>query len=238
MSDEPLIVNDDSGVRHLILNRPEKINAIDYAQHLRLMAQFDLAEEDASVKVVALSGVGRGFCSGDDLTATAFEGEDPHRHRKVDLEMGSGPAVLLESCQKLHHLSKPTVALMHGIALGSGYDYSLSCDFRVVTPDVRYGDPRIDRALWAAEGWSYKLPRLTNLSVVSRVAYLGEIMNGAQAHAYGLAHAIVDGEPDIRESSRPFLEDLVRVSSPAYSQVKHAMLRGIDSDFEKTLTLA
>ena len=238
MSDEPLIIKDDSGVRHLILNRPDKINAIDYAQHLRLMSQFDLAEEDPSVKVVALSGVGRGFCSGDDLTAAAFEGQDPYRHRKVDLEMGSGPAVLLESCRKLHHLSKPTVALMHGIALGSGYDYSLSCDFRVVTLNIRYGDPRIDRALWAAEGWSYKLPRLTNLSVVSRVAYLGEIMNGSQAIAFGLAHAIVDGEPDIRESSRTFLENLVRVSSPAYSQVKHAMLRGLDSDVERALALA
>ncbi|MCY4094011.1 MAG: enoyl-CoA hydratase/isomerase family protein [Gammaproteobacteria bacterium] len=238
MSDEPLIIKDDSGVRHLILNRPDKINAIDYAQHLRLMSQFDLAEEDPSVKVVALSGVGRGFCSGDDLTAAAFEGQDPYRHRKVDLEMGSGPAVLLESCRKLHHLSKPTVALMHGIALGSGYDYSLSCDFRVVTLNIRYGDPRIDRALWAAEGWSYKLPRLTNLSIVSRVAYLGEIMNGSQAIAFGLAHAIVDGEPDIRESSRTFLENLVRVSSPAYSQVKHAMLRGLDSDVERALALA
>ena len=238
MSDEPLIIEDDGSVRHLILNRPDKINAIDYAQHLRLMAQFDVAEEDPSVKVIALSGVGRGFCSGDDLTATAFEGTDPYHHRKVDLEMGSGPAVLLESCRKLHHLSKPTVALMHGIALGSGYDYSLSCDFRVVTSDIRYGDPRIDRALWAAEGWSYKLPRLTNLSIVSRIAYLGEIMNGFQAMAYGLAHAIVDGEPDIRESSRTFLENLVRVSTPAYGQVKHAMLRGLDADFEKALSLA
>ena len=237
MSDAPLIIKDEGSVRHLILNRPEKINAIDYAQHLRLMTQFDVAESDPNVKVVALSGVGRGFCSGDDLTAQAFDGEDPHRHRKVDLEMGSGPAVLLQSCSKLHHLSKPTVALMHGIALGSGYDYSLSCDFRVVTPDIRYGDPRIDRALWAAEGWSYKLPRLTNLSVVSRIAYLGEIMNGSQALAYGLAHAIVDGETDIRESARPFLDNLIKVSSPAYSQVKNAILSGIDTDFNRALAL-
>ena len=238
MSDDPLLIKNDGEVRHLILNRPEKINAIDYAQHLRLMRQFDLAESDPKVKVIALSGVGRGFCSGDDLTAPAFQGKDPHRHRKVDLEMGSGPAVLLQSCRKLHHLSKPTVALMHGIALGSGYDYSLSCDFRVVTPDIRYGDPRIDRALWAAEGWSYKLPRLTNLSIVSSVAYLGEIMNGEQALAYGLAHAVVDGAPDIRESARPILDKLTRVSSPAYSQTKHALLNGIDADFERALALA
>lgn len=238
MTSAPLLVQDDGQVRHLILNRPEKINAIDYSQHLRLMNEFDRAEADSNVKVLCLSGMGRGFCSGDDLTATAFDGEDPYEHRKVDLEMGSGPAVLLQSCSKLHHLSKPTVALMHGIALGSGYDYSLSCDFRVVTRDIRYGDPRIDRALWAAEGWSYKLPRVTNLSVVTRIAYLGEIMNGEQALKYGLAHAIVDDAPDIRESALSFVEKLLVVSNNAYAETKNAILQTMDNAFETSVVNA
>ena len=233
---EPLIRHDEDGVRHLVLNRPEKINAIDYAQHLRLMEEFELADSDPEVKVVALSGLGRGFSAGDDLTQTAFSGEDPFEHRRIDLEMGMGPAVFLESCAKLHLLSKPTVALLHGIALGSGYDYSLSCDFRVVTPDIRYGDPRIDRALWAAEGWSYKLPRLTNFSVVTRLAYLGEIMNGQQAYDYGLAHLIVEAEPDIREASRTFLEQLKRVSNPAYASTKMSILKYVDSSFDLAST--
>ena len=230
-SEEPLIVFDDDGVRHLILNRPSKINAIDYAQHLRLMEQFELAESDPTVKVLALSGMGRGFCAGDDLTASPYEGNDPYAHRKVKLSIGNGPTVLLESCKKLHHIPKPTVALMHGIALGSGYDYSLSCDYRIVTSDIRYGDPRIDRALWAAEGWSYKLPRLTNVSIVSRIAYLGEIMNGEQARTFGLAHQIIEGDPDIRESARPFLDQLKRVSNVAYATTKQAILRQMDSNF-------
>ena len=231
-SEDPLLIFDKDGVRHLVLNRPEKLNAIDYSQHLRLMREFERADGDPSVKVVALSGIGRGFSAGDDLTAGRFEGEDPHAHRKVDLDVGSGPTLLLESCAKLYRLSKPTVALMHGVALGSGYDYSLSCDFRVCTADIRYGDPRIDRALWAAEGWSYKLPRLTNLSIVSQVAYLGEIMNGEQARDFGLVHQIVSGEPDIRESSMPFLDQLVRVANSAYRQTKRAIQRNLDASFQ------
>lgn len=236
MSTEPLLVEDHGNVRHLILNRPEKINAIDYAQHLRLMNEFDRAASDTEVKVLCLSGMGRGFCSGDDLTAGAYEGDDPYENRKVDLEMGSGPAILLKSCSKLHHLPKPTVALMHGIALGSGYDYSLSCDFRVATPDIRYGDPRIDRALWAAEGWSYKLTRLTNLSTVTRIAYLGELMNGEQAKKFGLVHAVVDGVPDIRKSTAPFIERLVHVSNNAYAETKSSILQGMDSTFDMSLS--
>ena len=233
-----LTVEDRCGVRHLILNRPEKINAIDFDQHLRLKEHFQLADADSSIKVLALSGVGRGFSAGDDLASPGISGHDPYKHRKVDLEVGSGPSLLLESCAVLRKLSKPTVALMHGIALGSGYDYSLSCDFRVVTSDIRYGDPRINLALWAAEGWSYKLPRLIGQSLVSRIAYLGEPMNGEQAYEFGLAHQVVSGEPNIIDSSREILDRLVELSGPAYSNMKNDMLESIDANFGQSQTMA
>ena len=231
----PLIVETRDRVRHLILNRPQKINAIDYAQHLRLYKEFERAEQDPEVRVLALSGMGRGFSAGDDLTAAPFDQDDPFAHRKVELEMGSGPSVLLESCGRLRNMTKPTVALMHGIALGSGYDYSLSCDFRIATPDIRYGDPRIDRALWAAEGWSYKLPRLLNLSIVTRVAYLGEEMDGQKAYDFGLVTGLVDGEPDIRESARSFLDRLTQVAGEAYARSKRTLLASLDTNFNTAL---
>ena len=232
---QELIIHDDAGIRHLILNRPQKLNAIDYAQHLRLLQEFERAETDDSVEVLALSGMGRGFSAGDDLTATPFAGDDPFADRHVELEVGSGPSLLLESCARLRYLSKPTVALMHGIALGSGYDYSLSCDFRIATPDIRYGDPRIDRALWAAEGWSYKLPRLVNLSVVSPIAYLAREMDGAQALKFGLVTQVVSGEPDIRSSSQPFQEKLKSVAGRTYAQIKHKLLAELDQNYNHRL---
>lgn len=239
MSDaSALLIDDRDGVRHLIFNRPAKINAIDFDQHLRLKNQFVEADSDSSVRVVALSGVGRGFCSGDDLTSSGITGSDPYEHRKVDLELGSGPSLLLDSCAVLRALSKPTVALMHGIALGSGYDYSLSCDFRVATRNIRYGDPRINLALWAAEGWSYKLPRLVGQSLVSPIAYMGEVMSGTTAHDFGLVHRVVDGDPDIIESSRLFLERLVELSGPTYSTMKKYMLNSIDSTFDQSQSMS
>lgn len=228
---DDLIVRDDGPIRHVILNRPQKLNAIDYAQHLRLRQAFIDAEHDESVKVLTLSGEGRGFCSGDDLRSQPYQGDDPHEHRRVDLEMGSGPTLLLESAGLLRSLSIPTVALMHGFALGSGYDYSLSCDFRLMTSDIRYGDPRIDRALWAAEGWSYKLPRLVNLSIVSRIAYLGELLNGDSALKMGLGTGIITAEPDVISSAHEFLHRLETCSGSAYATTKRAMLRDLDSRF-------
>lgn len=235
MPDEnPLIVEDTNDVRHVVLNRPRKLNAIDVAQHARLLDIFRETGRDSSIKMLALSGRGRAFCSGDDLTQSSAPQSDPLKGRRVDLEVGAGPTLLLESCAELRRLPIPTVALMHGVALGSGYDYSLSCDFRLATMDLRYGDPRIHRALWAAEGWSYKLPRLACQSVVTNIAYLGTEMTGLEAKEIGLVHQIVDDEPSVRQCAAPYLRQIRSMAGAAYAATKAALLSGLDESFEQS----
>ncbi|MYA18065.1 MAG: enoyl-CoA hydratase/isomerase family protein [Gammaproteobacteria bacterium] len=218
-----------------MLNRPQKLNALDVDHHVRIKGAVEPARDDDSVRVLVLSGEGRAFCAGDDLTAGTPQGEDPMRGRRVDLDLGTGPAFLLESAAVLRGCPKPTVVLLHGHALGSGYDYSLSCDFRLATEDVNYGDPRIHRALWAAEGWSYKLPRLVNQSVVTPIAYLGETMDGPMAEACGLVHRVYPPGADLRVVANPFFNELASLDPWAYAQTKARILAAVDLDFENAL---
>ena len=243
MSDPGAFVIEDEAtahglIRHLVLNRPDKLNALDLDQHVRIKAAVEAATDDGDVRVLCLSGRGRAFCAGDDLTARSSPDPDPLAGRRVDLDLGSGPTFLLESAAALRHCPLPTAVLLHGHALGSGYDYSLSCDFRLATEDVNYGDPRIHRALWAAEGWSYKLPRLIHQSAVAPIAYLGETMNGAAAHAYGLVHAVYPAASDLRAAARPFLNRLAALSPVAYRETKALILAGVDQDFGSALANA
>ena len=232
-------VGDSGSIRHLILNRPEKLNALYLDQHARLDAAIAAAAEDDDVRVLALSGNGRAFCAGDDLRAGAPNSDtDPLAGRRVDLDVGPGPVVLLQAAAALRECPKPTVALMHGHALGSGYDYSLSCDFRLATEDVNYGDPRIQRALWAAEGWSYKLPRLVCQSAVAPIAYLGELMDGRTAHARGLVHAVYPAGVNLREAALPFLEELAMLPTSTYAATKALLLGSEDATFEQALAAA
>ena len=236
MSDPaPLLVEDDGAVRHVRLNRPEKLNAIDPVQHERIGRAFLDADAEPGVRVIALSGMGRAFCAGDDLSADARAWPSRMQNRLVDLDLGLGPALLLETAGWVRHVGKPTVALMHGAALGSGYDYSLSCDFRLATADVNYGDPRIHRAMWAAEGWSYKLVRQVDQSAVTPIAYLGERMDGARAYEYGLVHRVYPAGSDLLEEARPFLASLAALDPEAYRETKRAILRGVDLPFEAAL---
>ena len=237
MSEETdFLIEDDGPIRHLILNRPDKLNALDLDQHVRIKRAVEEAAAQPSVRVLTLSGNGRAFCAGDDLRAGAPHGEDPLAGRRVDLDVGPGPTFLLESAAVLRRCPKPTVALLHGHALGSGYDYSLSCDFRLATADVNYGDPRIHRALWAAEGWSYKLPRLVNQSVVAPIAYLGKTMNGQTAHERGLVHAVYPADSQLREAAQPFFERLAALDANAYANTKARILAGADSSFDQALS--
>ena len=236
MSDPaPLLVEDDGAVRHVRLNRPEKLNAIDPVQHERIGRAFLDADAEPGVRVIALSGMGRAFCAGDDLSADARAWPPRMQNRLVDLDLGLGPALLLETAGWVRHVGKPTVALLHGAALGSGYDYSLSCDFRLATADVNYGDPRIHRAMWAAEGWSYKLVRQVDQSAVTPIAYLGERMDGARAYEYGLVHRVYPAGSDLLEEARPFLASLAALDPEAYRETKRAILRGVDLPFEAAL---
>ena len=240
MSDDgAFLVEDDGAVRHLVLNRPDKLNALDLDQHVRIKRSVEAAERDASVRVLALGGNGRAFCAGDDLRADAAFGEDPLVGRRVDLDLGTGPAFLLESAAVLRACTKPTVVLLHGHALGSGYDYSLSCDFRLATEDVNYGDPRIHRALWAAEGWSYKLPRSWFIqSAVTPIAYLGQTMDGVDGlFARGLVHRVYPAGADLRAVARPFLQQLATLDADAYAETKARILASVDLGFQQALSV-
>ncbi|MDE0348907.1 MAG: enoyl-CoA hydratase-related protein, partial [Gammaproteobacteria bacterium] len=112
---------------------------------------------------------------------------------------------------------------------------SLSCDFRLATADVNYGDPRIHRAMWAAEGWSYKLVRQLDQSAVTPIAYEGERMDGARAFEYGLVHRVYPAGSDLIEASRPFLTTLADLDPDAYRETKRAILAGLDLGFEASL---
>ena len=232
--------HEDGGVlRHLIFNRPEKLNALDQDQHQRLGEAIAAAVADEHVRALALCGNGRAFCAGDDLTAQGqADGADPLAGRRVDLNVGTGPVLLLQTAAALRDCPKPTAVLMHGHALGSGYDYSLSCDFRLATEDVNYGDPRIHRALWAAEGWSYKLPRLLCQAAVTPIAYLGETMDGNAAFARGLVHRVYPAGANLRQVAQPFLEELAMLPTDAYAATKALLLAGLDATFEQTLAMA
>jgi enoyl-CoA hydratase/carnithine racemase len=234
-TDLPYVLR-DGAIAHLVLNSPERLNAIDYAQHDALLTALRAAEEDPEIRVIALSGEGRAFCAGDYIKADGRASwPERLRHRWVDLDVGVGPLLLNEVTTAFRDCLKPTVALMHGFALGAGYDYASSCDFRLATPDCVIGDPRIRLALWGAEGWSYKLARLIGQAHVAPMAFLGELLSGTSALELGFVHRVYGGSEPLRIAARDFLTHLASLDPAAYRKVKSALLDGLDLTYPQAL---
>lgn len=233
--DNPLIIYDEGPVRHIRFNEPRKLNAISNMQHERVIEAVRSADENPAVRVLAFSGEGRAFCSGNDLTAADRTLPERFQKRLIDLEVGSPPYILHEVMTAIRYVMKPTVALMHGYSLGSGYDYATSCDFRVATEDCRFGDPRVHRALWAAEGWSYKITRLIPQGWTTRVALMGEPMTGLEAAQMGLVHRVYPPDTDLREAAKKFLLELADLPAEAFAIRKRQILDGLDLSYEAAL---
>ncbi|MBX3485856.1 enoyl-CoA hydratase/isomerase family protein [Phenylobacterium sp.] len=227
------LVERDGPVLHLILNNPERLNSLGFEQHEGLYDALRAGEDDDEVRVIVLSGAGRAFCAGDDIKPHGADGwPDRLKHRRVPLDVGVGPILLNDVTSAFRNCLKPTVALMHGYAVGAGYDYASSCDFRLSTRGCRIGDPRIKLGLWGCEGWSYKLPRLVGQTWVAPLTFTGDLITGEQAEEIGFVHRLFDDDAAPREAAAAFLHALARLDAGAYRAKKADLLLGLDQAYD------
>ncbi len=235
---EELKVTDDGPIRHIRFNRPEKLNALTSAMQEGVRAELHRAKTDEGVRVIALSGQGRSFCAGVDIGGGPRELPERYANRNVALDVGMGPIQIQEITTAIRDLPKPTVALIHGHALGAGFDYATSCDFRLATTDCRFGDPRVKRSLWAAEGWSYKITRLVPQSWTTRINLRGEPLTGLEAEKIGLVHRTYPPGTDLLTAAKPYLMELAEIPEASYAFIKRQILDSLDLPYNASLSHA
>ncbi|HEY5855269.1 MAG TPA: enoyl-CoA hydratase-related protein [Aldersonia sp.] len=175
-----LSVVDRDGVRTLVLDRPERRNAIDWPGWDTLRTALAAAAEDPAVRVVVVTGAGGAFCSGADISRP-----DP-RHPTEKMR------ILGDVALALHEMPKPTVAKVSGPAVGAGWNLALGCDLVVATPGSTFAQVFTRRGLSLDLGGSWLLPKLIGLQQAKRLVLTAETIDAAQAHALGLVTWVVD----------------------------------------------
>ena len=181
----------DQSTALITLNRPESLNAINGSLIRGLDAAFDAVEASDEVRVVILTGAGRGFCSGADLSGAVGEEWVP-ASRTALKSTYNAQVRLANQMDRLYELSIPVIAAVNGVAVGGGLAYALHCDIRIASTAARFGSVFIKAGLSSMDmGVSYLLPKIVGAGRTRELMLTGRIIDAAEAERIGLVHEVV-----------------------------------------------
>lgn len=184
----------------ITLNRPERLNAVDPLMRLELDALCNEIARNAIVKVVILTGAGRGFCAGGDLKSEgdvlgAFEGSmgisGPYKEMAQYFFNDLRHKVLQSAMKKLEDLPQVTIAAINGPAVGVGLEMATLCDMRIASDKARFGEVAVPAGFVPESGGSRNLPKLVGIGRAMRMILTGEIIDAKEALRIGLVEEVV-----------------------------------------------
>ncbi|MFC0529982.1 enoyl-CoA hydratase/isomerase family protein [Phytohabitans kaempferiae] len=206
-------------IAELVLDRPEKLNAIDHETLRHLDEALTAAEADREVRVLIVRGEGRAFCAGADLGA-------------VDDKVGNAGRLAdhLEYWNQVFgHLADsplPSVAAVHGVAFAGGFELMQACDFVVVADDARLGDQHANYGLFPSGGGSQRLPRIIGERRAKWLMCSGATIDPAEALAAGLVNAVRPAA-EVLDHARAMAGVLAQRSPVVTARVKRAVRLGM-----------
>jgi enoyl-CoA hydratase/carnithine racemase len=208
----------EDGIATLTLNRPEKLNAFNTLMMQEMIAAFDQTDADDSVRVVIVTGAGRAFCAGADLSAGAatFDystrgGEDKEARTLDGVQRDGGGLLTL----RIYDSLKPVIAAVNGPAVGVGVTMQLAMDIRMASTEARYGFVFSRRGINPEACSSWFLPRLVGVQTALEWCYSGRVFPAQEAHEKGLVrslHAPEDLLPAARALAREIADNTAPVS--------------------------
>lgn len=246
MDFEALIYQVERQVATITLNRPGRLNAVTKQLDDELYTAMKAADEDDEVRVIILTGAGRGFCAGADLEALAWVADidwssveiDQLREKILPLHSwGEGRSDFQKTYSYFPAIAKPIIAAINGPAVGLGFILSLYCDIRFASEKTRFGTAFAKRGLVAEHGVSWILPRLVGLSNALDLLYSARLIDAEEAQRMGLVSRIVSHD-QLMVEVREYAIQLATAVSPRSlrvmkRQVYDSLLQSLDESIEK-----
>ncbi|EIM24872.1 2-(1,2-epoxy-1,2-dihydrophenyl)acetyl-CoA isomerase PaaG [Microvirga lotononidis] len=196
MENDLVVTERREGYRVLVLNRPDRLNSFNEAMHAALMSALLDAEADETCRAIVLTGAGRGFCAGQDLSDRVFtSGQVPDL--SSTLERLYNPLV-----RKLRALQVPVICAVNGVAAGAGANIALACDIVLAGRSAKFIQAFSKLGLVPDSGGTWFLPRLIGPARARALAFLAEPVPAEQAEAWGMIWKAVDDAALMDEAQR------------------------------------
>ena len=197
MGDALLTELDDTGVLLATLNRPEAMNSLSADLGAGLLQALERASRDDAVRALVLTGAGRAFCAGANISAAAnpTTGAPGSRYAQMDRRSGSAETVLAFA-----NCDVPIIGAINGAAVGGGFGLALSCDVRFMAESARIGSIFAKRGIGPDYGVSYWLPRIVGVARAFEILYDADLLDAETALACGLVQRVVPDDQLLDEA--------------------------------------
>jgi 2-(1,2-epoxy-1,2-dihydrophenyl)acetyl-CoA isomerase len=226
-----VLVSAQAGVLTLTLNRPDKLNAFNPPMHEELRRGLEQAAQDSGVRAVLLTGAGRGFCTGQDLSERDVSKGAPPIDLSVSLGSNYNPLV-----RRLRALPKPIVCAVNGVAAGAGANIALACDVVIAARSARFVQAFSRIGLVPDSGGTYFLPRLVGTARAMGLALFAESVSAEQAEQWGLIWKAVDDER-LPAEAQALAERLAKGPTKGYGLLKKALYASSGNSLDAQLDL-
>lgn len=223
---QELLVEQKGHILTVTLNRPDRLNAISGPMLNALSKTLQEANIDPDVRVIIMTGAGRGFCSGLDLKDQMSNGSSATGRRGYQLfDLHNSPPIVI------NRMDKPIICALNGAAAGYGMDMALGCDIRIASENAKLGAVFAKRGVLPESGGCWYLPRLLGWAKAAEVAYLGEVLDAKRSLELGLVNKVVPHD-DLMTEAMAWATKIANNAPLSVQSTKRMMRLGQEETFE------
>jgi len=222
-----LIIQQEGNICIVKINNPQSMNALNSGVLSELSQAFTLIEKDNQTDVVILTGEGRAFVAGADIsqmsTMNAAQGKD----------FGvQGSAVF----RKIELLPKPVIAAINGFALGGGCELALACDIRIASSKAKIGQPEVGLGITPGFSGTQRLPRVVGEGRAKELIFTAKAINAEEAFRIGLVNKVVEPE-ELMDAAMALAKTIAKNAPIAVRFSKEAINRGMQTDIDTAIAI-
>lgn len=231
MAYEDLLLEKEGGIATITLNVPEKLNALTRKMSRSLPLVADDIAKDEEVRVVIVTGAGRGFCSGADVSAMVRGSGTTQPSLYERLQVIGWPHY-----DVFPRLNKPVIAAINGACVGGGFSLALSCDIRIASETARFGVAQVARALVPDYGLTHYLPLAIGLSRALELMFTAEIIDAAEAERLGIVSRVVSPD-ELMKVTRELAAKIAQQAPIPVELTKKMVWQGLFDDLTRQIDL-
>ncbi|MET1102158.1 MAG: 3-hydroxyacyl-CoA dehydrogenase/enoyl-CoA hydratase family protein [Pyrodictiaceae archaeon] len=222
-----IIVRLEPPIAWIVLNRPDKLNAINMELLKEVSETLDELEENEKIRVIIMTGAGRAFSSGADISS--FMGITP-------IKAAIFSRKFQEVLFKIEYYTKPVIAALNGYTLGGGMEMAMAADFRIAAETAMLGQPEINLGFIPGAGGTQRMPRLIGRSRAKEIIYTGDMIPATEAYKMGLVDRVVPPEK-LEQEARTFALKLAEKPPLALFAAKYAIQIGMETNIWSGMAL-